>query len=319
MKLFERFWNIAGAVNLRIKVLGIVIGLVVVLGFFITIQLRLVLTSTLKHELHQQGDTIGEVTAEQASHLLGEGDFQTLDFLLRERQVHYSSAEHNTHVSYIVLEDADGQEIRRVTDNQPLDPNNVSEFAFPLPGNRGTLRLWLSQANIHETVNAVTTQIIEITLIMVGLSFAAAIFLTWILTRPILNLVQATQAVARGDFSQRVPRWANDEIGDLAEAFNAMTEALAQADHERAEREALRVHYIHGIIRAQEEERKRIARELHDSTSQSLTSLLVGLRNLEEASDPETSHQRIDDIRRTVNHTLQEVHTLAWQLPQCVR
>jgi len=138
--------------------------------------------------------------------------------------------------------------------------------------------------------------------------------LTWILTRPILSLVEATRAVANGDFSRQVTRWANDEIGDLADAFNAMTCSLARAAHERGEREALREGYIRGVISAQEEERKRIARELHDSTSQSLTSLLVGLRNLEEANDLGTVRTRIEDIRKVVNHTLDEVHMLAWQL-----
>jgi signal transduction histidine kinase len=100
----------------------------------------------------------------------------------------------------------------------------------------------------------------------------------------------------------------------LAAAFNAMTRSLAQADRERAEREQLRANYIRRVITAQEDERKRIARELHDSTSQALTSLLVGLRHLEEATDPDTAHQRIGEIRKTVNATLDEVHALAWQL-----
>lgn len=57
-----------------------------------------------------------------------------------------------------------------------------------------------------------------------------------------------------------------------------MMAALAHAAQERAERETLRAQYVSGVIAAQEEERKRIARELHDSTSQALTSLMLGLR-----------------------------------------
>ena len=69
---------------------------------------------------------------------------------------------------------------------------------------------------------------------------AAAVFLTWIITRPIRNLVHATQAVAQGDLSQRVAPWANDEIGRLALAFNSMTGIPGAGRRGRAARDELR-------------------------------------------------------------------------------
>jgi signal transduction histidine kinase len=53
------------------------------------------------------------------------------------------------------------------------------------------------------------------------------------LVRPIRRLTQATQAVARGDLSQRVAVTAKDEIGDLGAAFNAMTADLQKAERLR--------------------------------------------------------------------------------------
>jgi signal transduction histidine kinase len=113
---------------------------------------------------------------------------------------------------------------------------------------------------------------------------------------------------------QRVPRWANDEIGDLAEAFNAMATTLANADVERAERDQLRARYVSGVITAQEEERKRIARELHDSTSQSLTSLMIGMHALGDTCDSPELRRRADELRCVAAQTLDEVHALALQL-----
>lgn len=180
-----------------------------------------------------------------------------------------------------------------------------------------TLRLELADSTPEQIVyivRTVTGQLVAVTLVMIALGFAAAFFLTWIIVRPIKELVEATQAVSSGDFSRRVPRWANDEIGDLATAFNTMTESLAQAEQERRVQENLRARYVTGVIAAQEEERKRVARELHDSTGQSLTSLLVGLQNLKNASEPAEITQRIEELRAVTSATLDEVRNLAWQL-----
>jgi signal transduction histidine kinase len=120
--------------------------------------------------------------------------------------------------------------------------------------------------------------------------------------------------VGRGDFSPRVKRWADDEIGELSEAFNGMTEGLARAAKERAEREQLRTHYLAQVITAQEDERKRIARELHDETGQALASLMVGLRNVEEAPTDTELRRRLNDLRQITAHTLENVRQLSIEL-----
>jgi signal transduction histidine kinase len=93
-----------------------------------------------------------------------------------------------------------------------------------------------------------------------------------------------------------------------------MTAALAKAAEERAEREQLRARYVSGVIAAQEDERKRIARELHDSASQSLTSLMVGLRALSDTCDSPVIQQRAEELRSVAADTLDEVHELSRQL-----
>jgi len=185
---------------------------------------------------------------------------------------------------------------------------------FAFSGDRtGIVQIGLTNREIRAAVNEVTQQLIVTIAIMSLASIAAAVFLTWLITRPIRNLVRATQAVAQGDFSQHVTPWAKDEIGKLSETFNTMTEALAQAAQEQAERTELRAQFVNRVIAAQEDERRRIARELHDSTSQSLTSLLVGLQALGQSTSGEL-RQRTESLRRIVSETLEEVHGIAWQL-----
>ena len=76
--------------------------------------------------------------------------------------------------------------------------------------------------------------IVTLTLaLLMGLFFAIAlaVILSNRLSSPLANLAQATQAVARGDFSRRAPVTSRDELGVLTESFNSMTRQLDEARH----------------------------------------------------------------------------------------
>ena len=94
-----------------------------------------------------------------------------------------------------------------------------------------------------------------------------------------------------------------DEDIRLAETF-ATRAAVAVELSERVERDALR-----RVVAAQELERQRLARELHDETGQALTSILLGLRQLDGES-PEA----VAAVRELVVATLQDVRRLAVEL-----
>jgi nitrogen fixation/metabolism regulation signal transduction histidine kinase len=67
--------------------------------------------------------------------------------------------------------------------------------------------------------------------VLMALFIAVAIAVTQsnLLAEPLANLAQATQAVARGDFSKPAPVTSRDELGVLTESFNSMTRQLAEA------------------------------------------------------------------------------------------
>lgn len=80
---------------------------------------------------------------------------------------------------------------------------------------------------------------------------------------------------------------------------------------ERKRAEVIRQHLLGKVMSVQEEERRRIARELHDETGQSLTSLLVGLRSLEEMPSAEAMRARVAELREIAAQALSEVKRLA--------
>ncbi len=328
---FNRFWAIAGAASVRTKILGIVLALVLLLGLGVTAQVRITLIRTMDAQLQEQAISVTRDLAARATDLILVNDIYGLHQLLRETQ------SNNSNVRYAFIVDDEGQVIAHTFGSgfpqNLLDANTVAgiehhhsvvldtdegkiwDIAVPIfDGRAGVARVGLSEVGVRNAADTVTGQLLLTTVLVSVIGITAAAFLTWILTRPILQLAQAAQAVGRGDLSQRVPRWADDEIGDLAESFNAMTGALAKAEEERAEREQLRARYVSGVITAQEDERQRIARELHDSTSQSLTSLMVGMRALSDTCDSPALRHHADELRAIAAQTLDEVHNLALQL-----
>ena len=108
------------------------------------------------------------------------------------------------------------------------------------------------------------------------------------------------------------------ENAEFLASERARTDAVArQAAAE--EREAARREILAAVIAAQESERARVARDLHDDIGQSLTSVLLGLRLIDGPGDPATgdpddAHQRVEELRGLVADALRRARQLAFDL-----
>jgi two-component system sensor histidine kinase UhpB len=134
----------------------------------------------------------------------------------------------------------------------------------------------------------------------------------WVLRRalePLGRLQEAVDEIRQGQPGVRVALGSvsDEQFERLAETFNRMVAEL--------ERNAQQLKQLpHQILQAQEEERQRLARELHDEAAQSLTSLLVLLRLLERARDPEKAQQHLQELRDLTARALEDVRRVALDL-----
>lgn len=92
----------------------------------------------------------------------------------------------------------------------------------------------------------------------------------------------------------------------------SMAVANAQLYQAAQEREVLRGEMLHRVVAAQEAERQRIARELHDETSQALTALAVGLKGAEQMvlADPVRARQQLGELRSLAVSSLDTLRRL---------
>lgn len=168
-----------------------------------------------------------------------------------------------------------------------------------------------------------------------AVGIAASLALTALMLRPLNELVAAMRRVEGGDLTARSRVWANDEIGAVQRQFNTMVASLAEAQAaltaQRAEAETLLEENRHLLTEvranserlqqllrhatsAQEAERKRVARELHDETGQALTSLLLRLKVLQDETDVDVIHDRLNGLRYLTSQTLEEVRRISMDL-----
>lgn len=145
--------------------------------------------------------------------------------------------------------------------------------------------------------------------------------------RPIRELTDASSRIAAGALDTPVLSRRDDEVGELARSFDSMRVKLKAHLEERQRweeelegkvRERTReVNWLLGkVISAQEEERKRIARELHDDTAQALATLLVGIQTADEALPPSAAEAKdaLDRIKPQATRALEEMRKMILDL-----
>jgi len=154
-------------------------------------------------------------------------------------------------------------------------------------------------------------------------------------TQPVGVLTHEAERIASGELAWPIPPLGEDEVGRLGQALDGMrlsikglvdrveganealevrvqqrTSELARANDQLRDREEARRGLLRKVITAQEDERRRVARELHDQTTQSLAVLLMRIdraaEDIRAGKDPGLGEVKVlatwllDDVHRLI-------------------
>ncbi|TYO98110.1 signal transduction histidine kinase [Geothermobacter ehrlichii] len=151
----------------------------------------------------------------------------------------------------------------------------------------------------NQDIDALVARTTFVSIVVLGFSILLGIFLSLTLARRILRRIQylseSAGRIARGDLTPpKAPEMVRDELDALALSINHMTEKL------------IRVVGTEKLLEGAEEERRRIAMDIHDQTLADLSSVLRGLQELKQRPDPDRLAQLEAELQKTMS-SLREV------------
>lgn len=167
-------------------------------------------------------------------------------------------------------------------------------------------------ADLRETLLwGTATLLITVIVVNVGMSR--------MVTRRLELVAQTLAHFGRGQLGLRLPADSPDEIGQLAKTFNNMAGRIQTEESENEALSAdLRRHMdqqqglLKRLITAQEDERARVARDLHDELGQDLAGLAVGLEAVERLweRNPEHARRQLAEMRRHIAGTTDRTYDM---------
>ena len=223
------------------------------------------------------------------------------------------------------------------------DPVSQLVVSTPLKKQPWTLNILQSRQEAFASVEGMKKRIF-----LVGFFFLLiALPLVWAVTdsiiSPVRSLIASSKKISAGYLNDPVPVSGDDEIGVLGKVLNEMrikirdllteiestnrelekrvearTQEVTRLFEVLKRKEEMRGTLLRKIISAQEEERKRIARDLHDDLSQILATLLLALEKVRDSVRDAAGTAEIDRIQTLSVRAIDSIHRMIFDLRPAV-
>lgn len=300
MKLVRTLRRLAHDAPLYLKIAGVGSVAIVIIAAAALLAARAELIRSLSASLERETDTMAEAVAVRIEQPLLTGTTFDVERSLADTRRSLKS------IRYIVVRGPNGSVVAESGD-RPAEGDFVAGSAEVFGGMLGQVELTMDRAALT-TAAGHTNRVFLLVLALGGvLALIMMSLMTWSLSKPVMELVETARRVRDGELGARIVLRQGGEVGELATAFNEMVASLATAQRELEQKERIRERLIERLIHAQEGERARLARELHDGLGQSMSAMLMALRVQEHHRNcgsalgcnlDQRLVEAIDDVRR---------------------
>ncbi|HYQ18612.1 MAG TPA: PAS domain-containing protein, partial [Polyangiaceae bacterium] len=129
----------------------------------------------------------------------------------------------------------------------------------------------------------------------------------------VLTLIDVTERETAQALVERARQELEQRVQERTAQLDALNNQLKSeiVEHRRAEKARQELQAL--LVNAQEEERGRISRELHDEVGQQISALMLSLKSL-EAVVPGEAPSKLRELRATAERVAGEIHQVAYQL-----
>lgn len=234
---------------------------------------------------------------------------------------------HDGNLSMMITEGKEGiLECRHGFSHPDAAKRPVDRLAFvPLSVARWGVIVGQAEKDIFAPASGLEKKFLFLVLIFIGTSIVFSIGASMNIVRPLRSLIASTNKIASGDLSTPVGNLGSDEILQLSKSFDDMRKKLAESlenirtqNLELENRVAIRTHQIREsghkiehllkkVITSQEDERRRIARGLHDTILQDTSAFLIKL-DICRVHPELVTVNKIDEMRKIALETIDNIH-----------
>jgi len=219
----------------------------------------------------------------------------------------------------VVVTDTDGQPVFRTM--TPI-PNRPACQSCHSPQDRfnGVFYLDFSMVGFNTRLErGLRTAFLGSVTIIVLSTSVLYVLLSRLIITPMEQVAQSLHSFSRGERTRRVLVQSQDEVGLLADVFNEMADTIqaqeAEADRlytELKDKDEIRRQLLVRLISAREEERRHLAREIHDELGQLLTGLSLHLKLSQQAvpDDPQAAGDHVGKANALVRQIIEQSHRL---------